>query len=257
MKNKPNHFLSIFVATSALIVTNTSLTATESDDRIEASAKSSYIFRTFLKNDSVKTESKDGAVTLTGTVAHGFHKVLAQDTVASIPAVKSVDNHLTVEADSPAENSDKWLSQKVRTSLLFHRHLINRKTEVAAKDGVVSLQGEATSQAQKELITEHARDIEGVKNVKNEMTVSDSRTEPDRTLAEKIDDASITAQIKTSLLTHRSTSALNTRIETRESLVTVSGIAKNASEKSLVTKLITDIDGVSGVTNNMTIRETP
>jgi osmotically-inducible protein OsmY len=36
-------------------------------------------------------------------------------------------------------------------------------------------------------------------------------------------------------------------------VVTVSGIAKNAAEKSLVTKLVTDIDGVGSVINNMTI----
>jgi osmotically-inducible protein OsmY len=33
----------------------------------------------------------------------------------------------------------------------------------------------------------------------------------------------------------------------------LSGIAKNDAEKSLVTKLVTDINGVTGVINNMTI----
>ena len=36
-------------------------------------------------------------------------------------------------------------------------------------------------------------------------------------------------------------------------MVTVNGIAKNAAEKSLVTKLVTDINGVISVINNMTI----
>jgi len=39
-------------------------------------------------------------------------------------------------------------------------------------------------------------------------------------------------------------------------VVTVSGIAKNAAEKALVTKLVTGIDGVSSVINNMTIEIT-
>jgi len=46
------------------------------------------------------------------------------------------------------------------------------KTEVDVKDGIVTLQGEATSQAQKDLTTEYAKDVEGVKEVKNEMTVT-------------------------------------------------------------------------------------
>ena len=40
------------------------------------------------------------------------------------------------------------------------------------KDGIVSLRGEASSQAQRELTTEYAKDVEGVKEVKNEMTIA-------------------------------------------------------------------------------------
>ena len=56
------------------------------------------------------------------------------------------------------------------------------------------------------------------------------------------------------MLSHRSTSALKTKVETTDGVVTLSGIAKNAAEKSLVTKLATDINGVSSVVNNMTIQ---
>jgi osmotically-inducible protein OsmY len=75
----------------------------------------------------------------------------------------------------------------------------------------------------------------------------------ERTAGEKIDDASITAQVKTALMTHRSTSALKTKVTTRDGEVTLTGIAKNAAEKSLVTKLITDIQGVTSVKNQMTV----
>ena len=85
------------------------------------------------------------------------------------------------------------------------------------------------------------------------MTVVTVPAKDDRTTGEKIDDASITAQVKSTLMSHRSTSALKTKVNTMEGVVTVSGIAKNAAEKSLVTKLITDIEGVNSVVNNMTI----
>ncbi len=54
-------------------------------------------------------------------------------------------------------------------------------------------------------------------------------------------------------MSHRSTSALKTKVETTDGVVTLSGIAKNAAEKSLVTKLVTDIDGVNSVINNLAI----
>jgi osmotically-inducible protein OsmY len=55
------------------------------------------------------------------------------------------------------------------------------------------------------------------------------------------------------LLYHRSTSALNTTIETNDGAVTLSGKAKNATEKDLVNKFVRDVHGVKSVNNQMTI----
>jgi len=241
------------MATSILFVSTAPLRASETDDRIESSAKKSYVFKTYLAEDSIKTESKNGAVILTGTVAEDSHKSLAENTVASLPGVKSVDNQLKIKGENPAEHSDAWIGMKVKSALLFHRNVRATKTDVNVKDGVVILSGEASSEAQKELATEYAKDVDNVKEVKNQMTVAKAPAKPSETVGEKMDDASITAQVKSSLMTHRSTSALKTKVETTDGVVTLSGVAKNAAEKSLVTKLVTDVNGVGSVINNMTI----
>ena len=245
--------LALTVAMGALLVTSSSLRASETDDRIESSAKKTYVFKTYLKDDAIKTSSKNGAVTLTGTVAETSHISLAENTVESLPGVKSVDNQLKVKGEHPAEHSDGWIGTKVKTTLLFHRNVRATKTDVNVSEGVVTLSGEASSLAQKELTTEYAQDVEGVKSVKNEMTIAKTPAQPGETIGEKIDDASITAQVKSALISHRSTSALKTKVSTTDGVVTVSGVAKNAAEKSLVTKLVTDIEGVTSVNNNMTI----
>ena len=245
--------LTLAAVVSTMLITSSPVRAAGTDSRIESSAAKSYTFKTYLKNDSIKTESKDGVVTLTGTVAEASHKSLAENTVESLPGVTSVDNQLKVKGEMPAEHSDGWLSTKVKTTLLFHRHVSASATDVFVKNGIVSLRGEASSLAQKELTAEYAKDVEGVKEVKNEMTVAKSPVKPDETMGEKIDDASITAQVKSSLMSHHSTSALKTKVSTTDGVVTVSGIAKNEAEKSLVTKLVTDINGVTSVINNMTI----
>jgi len=250
---KSTYPFALLIAAGTLIVSSPPVRASDTDARIESSAKKSYVFKTYLKGDSIKTESKDGAVILTGTVAEASHKSLAGNTVESLPGVKSVDNQLKIKGVSPAEHSDGWLVTKVKSSLLFHRHVSATGTDVFVKDGIVSLRGEASSLAQKDLTTEYAKDVEGVKEVKNEMTVAKAPAKPDETMGEKIDDASITAQVKSSLMSHRSTSALKTKVETTDGVVTVSGIAKNDAEKTLVTKLVADINGVVSVINNMTI----
>ena len=245
--------LTLAAVVSAMLMTSSPLRAADTDSRIESSAAKSYAFKTYLKNDSIKTVSQDGVVTLTGTVAEESHKSLAENTVASLPGVKSVDNQLKVSGEQPAEHSDAWITTKVKTALLFHRHVSATGTTVYTKDGVVTLQGEASSLAQKELTTEYARDIDNVKEVKNEMTIARTPATPKETMGDKIDDASITAQVKSSLLSHHSTSAMHTGVSTTDGVVTLSGVAKNDAEKSLVTKLATDINGVTSVINNMTV----
>jgi hyperosmotically inducible protein len=255
--------ISLMVAVVALLVLSVPVHASKMDSRIEASAKNSYVFKTYLKGDDIKIQSKDGAVTLTGIVADNHNKSLAQETVAGLPGVKSVDNRLEVKGTPPAENSDAWLITKVKATLLFHRSVSGFNTEVNAKDGIVTLRGEAPSQAQKDLTTEYAKDIDGVKGVNNEMTVAmtakKTRTVGEKidaaaiTTGDKIDDASITAQVKMTLLYHRSTSAINTKVVTKRNVVTLTGKAKNMAEKDLATKYANDVNGVKSVNNRMTI----
>jgi len=255
MKTKALYPLTLAAAAAALFVTTAPLRASETDDRIEASFQKTYVYTTYLKDDAVKTAAKEGVVTLTGTVSEESHKILAQETAAGLPGVTRVDNQLVTKAEEAAADADTWIGRKVKLALLFHRNVNAGKTTVAVKDGIVTLGGEASSTAQKELTTEYATDIDGVKSVTNEMTVAATPEPAERTPCEKVDDASVTAQVKTALLTHRSTSALTTKVETRDGEVTVTGIAKNAAEVSLVTKLVTDIQGVTSVKNQMTVEE--
>jgi len=241
------------VVAGTILMSSVSVRASGTDSRIESSAANSYVFKTYLKDDSIKTESKNGAVTLTGTVADESQKSMAENTVASLPGVISVDNELQISGEQPAEHSDSWITMKVKTTLLFHRNVSATGTAVYTKNGVVTLQGIADSMAQKELTTEYVKDVDNVKAVKNEMTIARAPAAPDSTIGDKIDDASITAEVKSSLMSHHSTSALHTSVSTTDGVVTVGGIAANAAEKSLVTKLATDINGVTSVINNMTI----
>jgi osmotically-inducible protein OsmY len=229
--------------------------SSEMDEQIERTARNLYVFETYLKGDDITIKSKDGVVTLTGTVSEEPHRVLAGETVASLRGVSGVDNKLEIKGERPAENSDGWIAARVKAVLFFRRSVSGFKTEVAVKDGVVTLSGEATSQAQKELTTEYAEDVDGVKDVNNEMTVSKSLETKIAAVGEKIDDTSITAQVKMSLLFHRATRVHKTHVETDNGVVTLTGTARNLAEIDLVSKLVNDVKGVTKVDNRMTIEE--
>lgn len=241
-------------ATVAMLITGASLYAGGSDGKIETAFEKSYVYKTYLKDDAIKTDVSKGVVTLTGTVSEESHKNLAQETAASLPGVTRVDNKLVTDADIATENSDIWIGRKVKLSLMFHRHVSYTATTVEVKDGIVTLTGEAVSKAQKDLTTEYAKDIDGVRSVKNEMTIAAAPVKEVQTAGEKIDDASVTAQVKTALLNRRSTKALGIKVTTMKGVVTLTGIAKNSAEKTLVTKLVSDIEGVESVNNKMTIK---
>lgn len=229
----------------------------ETDRKIEHAAKASYNFHSIL-DDKVTVKAHDGVVTLTGMVANKDLQTIAGDTASNLADVVRVDNRVTIEP-AAKESSDAWIAWSIRYQLLVRASVSNRDTKVYVNEGVVTLTGTATTNAEKELVGVYAADVDGVKSVKNEIMVMDS---PDgakhpadaKTVAESIDDASITSQVKYALLTHKSTSALKTKVTTKDGVVAISGEAANNAEKALAGKLAQDIRGVKSVTNNMTIK---
>lgn len=254
MKTKKT--LAIMLSALALLALSGPVQASRLDSRIEASARQSHVFRNYLAGDDIAIQSANGAVTLTGLVLENFHKQLAQETVTALPGVRSVDNRLQVKGAPPTPNSDAWLGDKVKVALLFHRGLSLAATAVEVSGGVVTLRGEAASQAEKDLATARAGEVEGGKGIKNEMTLA-AAPEMKRRAGEKIDDASVTAQVNMMLFNHRSTNVLDTTVRTRDGRVTVSGKAGSALEKALVGKLVAGINGARSVNNAMTIAAAP
>jgi osmotically-inducible protein OsmY len=225
--------------------------SSSTDRKIEDAAKASYNYRTVLA-DEVKVKANDGVVTLTGTVQDKDDKALAEDTVENLPGVVSVDNQIEVKSDYP-EHSDEWIAMKVRTELLVKANVSAVSTTVNVKDGVVMLTGTVQNRAQKDLTEAYANDIANVKAVKNDLVIK-APAPGDTTVGEDMDDASITSQVKFSLLSHRSTSALATKVITENAVVNISGVADSDAEKSLVTKLAQDTRGVKSVVNDMTVK---
>lgn len=254
---KVNYSKVFFVVMFVILLTNIPVYANQTDDQIVSSANNSYVYKNYLKDDSVHTVSNDGVVTLTGTVSEESHRGLAEKTVESLPGVTKVDNQLVVNGQQPAQNSDGWVSMKIKSALLFNRNVSAVKTQVFVTDGMVILKGQADSQAQKDLTGEYAKDIEGVKGVDNQMTIADANTnKPDQdnqNMGDKIDDASITAQIKMAFMAHHSTSAFKTGVDTSNGVVTLTGNATSGAAKDMATKVANDVNGVKNVVNNMTI----
>jgi len=236
---KPTLGLDLIESVAALFSLNRPLFALKPNDHIESTVRKSYVFKSFLKGDDIHMLYEHGVVTLTGTVSDESHKVLARETVASLPGVQQVEIRMKDHEQSPDENSDAWLVSRVKSILWFHQNVNAKAIEISARDGIMTLRGEATSAAQKKLISKYAQDVHGVRKVCNEISVPTATPTSDRkpmawkpnATGEAIDDASITALVKTTLLYHRSTSTLGIVVETKDGVVKLEGKAGNWPEK--------------------------
>jgi osmotically-inducible protein OsmY len=117
---------------------------------------------------------------------------------------------------------------------------------------MATMRGDAASQDQKELTTKFPKHVEAVKGVTDEMTVA-MTSKTARTSGRKIDNASITAQVKIALLYNLPANALHSKFETTGGVVSWYGKACSAAELKLATRLANDINGVQMVKNRMVI----
>lgn len=76
------------------------------------------------------------------------------------------------------------------------------------------------------------------------------------TIGEKTDDAVITSKVKLELMNNRATSALRTKVETSNGVVTLTGTARSTAEKDLATEFTKKVKGVKSVNNQMIVDTT-
>jgi osmotically-inducible protein OsmY len=120
---------------------------------------------------------QDGEVTLGGTAENDAQKELTAVYAGEIDWVKSVKNDIVVK-DTPtlgekvSENiDDASITTQVKYALLSHKATSVLSTKVTTTAGVTVITGQASSDAEKALVTRLAQDIRGVKSVDNNMIV--------------------------------------------------------------------------------------
>lgn len=69
-----------------------------------------------------------------------------------------------------------------------------------------------------------------------------------------VDDATLTATVKSKLAADRDTSALSINVDTSNSVVTLNGTVASATEKSRAEQIAKNTEGVAKVVNNLTVR---
>ncbi len=138
------------------------------DAWIDGKAEATLLFNGNLDSFDINTDVKDGNVVLTGKVDNSVDKKLAEELVANIDGVMSVDNKLTIVSDNDMESdvsddmeetvdegtselTDAKIATVIKTRLLMDTDISGFDIDVDVEKGVVMLTGDVDSDAERDL----------------------------------------------------------------------------------------------------------
>lgn len=145
------------------------------DSGVTAKAKAALVDDDAIKSTDISVKTHNGVVTLSGFVTSQDQAEKAVALVKKVEGVKSVSDKLHVK-DSKNQSvkgyaGDAATTSEIKAKLLADDIIPSRKVKVETNDGVVLLSGTVDNKAQSDRAESIAKAIEGVKSVKNDLTV--------------------------------------------------------------------------------------
>jgi hyperosmotically inducible periplasmic protein len=148
-------------------------------------------------------------------------------------------------------SADADTANKVKDSFKYSKRLTGYNVGVVASSGVVTLTGQLPSETLKSLAGEIARDTQGVTEVKNEIAV-DPGAQPSIENS-RIDDLEIRAAILEAFAHSPELGGKTIDVKVEKRMVTLSGTVETPAQSSGAEQSARAVDGVAGVSNNLTI----
>ncbi len=152
------------------------------------------------------------------------------------------------------DTKDAWIDGKVEATFLFNGNLNSFDINTEVKMGTVTLTGTVDTKVDRQLASELARDIDGVKEVKNELVVVREDIEEDSDENNGFIDAKIATVIKTRLLSNSEVSGTSIDVDVDGLKVTLSGTVRSESERDVALSIAKNADDVQMVVNNLNIK---
>lgn len=129
--------------------------------------------------------------------------------------------------------------------------------KVTVDNGKATLTGRVLEDINKDLATQMALGVAGIKDVDNQITVEPQYVAParstERSYAELIDDATITSAVKSKLLWSKYADGLATNVDTEFGKVVLKGTADSKQAKELAGRLAQNTRGVLEVDNQLVV----
>lgn len=154
--------------------TSTTVGTDIDDSVITSSVKSALLADADIKSFDFKVETRKGEVLLSGFVDNQAQLDRATAVTRAVAGVKGIQNNVVLKA-GPTTVGKKVdagiITSKVKSALLGDPNIKSFDIAVVTRDDEVLLSGFVDNQAQVDRAMEVARGIEGVRMVRNEMSI--------------------------------------------------------------------------------------
>jgi hyperosmotically inducible protein len=230
-----------------------------SEARLEGQIGTAILLNRHLNPFEISVDVEGDTAILTGTVDESIDKELAERVALNAKGITKVDNRIAIDAETTGRVrkdgdrdfgevlEDASITASVKSRLLWNDTTDGLDIEVDTVNGRVSLTGDATTQAEKDLASRLAMRTDGVRGVDNKIVVKASTTPNPDNADERVSDTWITTKVKSSLLMSNNVDGLDLSVETKDGTVTLTGTASSTAERDLAVEIAKDIKGVKGV----------
>lgn len=160
------------------------------------------------------------------------------------------------QSDLSTQLAEARQEGSIWTAFALNRHLSPFKIDVHVDQGTAVLKGKVENQVDRELAERIALDTQGIQKVDNQLEIdANVAAEPGTkaNMAQRFEDATLTATVKSKLLWNSVTEALNIDVDSAAGVVTLKGRATSPEGKDLAGSLASNTDGVTSVNNLISI----
>lgn len=182
---------------------------------------------------------------------------------AAVALVLSTNPALAIDNMSAKDQSgpivDARQEAQIWTTYALSPYLRANDITVIVEDGKATLKGKVEEDVHKDLAGAIAAGVSGIKDVDNQIKVDADYKKPydsdTRGYGDMVDDATITAAVKSKLLWSKHTEGMDTKVVTRNGKVTLNGHVATQQAKQQAEKLAKNTDGVRSVENRLQVSE--
>ncbi len=146
---------------------------------------------------------------------------------------------------------DSAITAKVKSDLLGDDGIKSADISVTTAQGIVTLSGFVTSQAQAERAVTIATAVKGVTSVSDKLHVKDDGSQ---SLSSYAGDVATTSEIKAKFLADKLVPSRLIKVETTDGVVQLSGEVENQVQSNQAEDIAKAVDGVKGVKNDLQIK---